>query len=68
MDIWVTSFACQAGIGLELPGKVANLGAMLADMFANQTQQAAGVWGAMRDDISWRMRGGPAFGASATAG
>ena len=52
VNLWVTSFACQAGIGLEYPGEVANLGAMFADMAANQTLQAAGGWGALPDDNS----------------
>ena len=52
VNLWTTSFACQAGIGLEFPGEVASLSGMFADMAANQTLQAAGVWGALPDDNS----------------
>ena len=52
VDLWVTSFACQAGIGLEYPGSVASESGMWLDMAQNQTLQAAGVWGALPDDNS----------------
>ena len=52
VNLWVTSFACQAGIGLEYPGDMSSISAMFADMAANQTLQAAGVWGALPDDNS----------------
>ena len=47
VDLWTTSFACQGGIGLEYPGgeDLATVQAMFADMAANQTVEAAGVWG-----------------------
>ena len=52
VDMWMRSFDCQAGIGLEYPGDMSTVEDMFDDMAANQTLQAAGVWGALPDDGS----------------